>query len=71
VKIFDKFYQTKEKPSTDIKGTGIGLPIVRELVTLHGGRVWAESEPGQGARFIFTLPIKPPQPAQESAETEK
>ncbi len=56
-KIFEKFYQAGEKNSSDIKGTGIGLAIVREIVELHKGKVWVESEKGKGARFIFTLPI--------------
>ena len=56
-KVFDKFYQTKEKNTSGIKGTGIGLAIVKEIVELHKGKVWVESEKGKGARFIFTLPI--------------
>jgi PAS domain S-box-containing protein len=60
VKIFDKFYQTRERPSSDISGTGIGLTIVKEIVELHGGKVWAESEHGNGASFIFTLPMTAP-----------
>jgi len=56
-KVFDKFYQTQERAPTDISGTGIGLAIVKEIVELHGGKVWAESEKGQGAKFIFTLPL--------------
>jgi signal transduction histidine kinase len=59
-KIFDKFYQTRERPSSDICGTGIGLTIVKEIVELHGGKVWAESEHGKGAAFIFTLPLSAP-----------
>ncbi|MGE5309201.1 MAG: ATP-binding protein [Deltaproteobacteria bacterium] len=57
-KIFDKFYQTKQRSSADICGTGIGLAIVREIITLHGGKVWAESDGTNGAKFIFTLPIQ-------------
>jgi PAS domain S-box-containing protein len=57
VKIFEKFYQTKERAPTDISGTGIGLAIVKEIVELHGGKVWAESEKGHGGKFIFTLPL--------------
>jgi len=38
------------------QGTGLGLPLVRELVALHGGRVWLESTPGAGSCFTFTLP---------------
>ncbi|MFH0732323.1 MAG: ATP-binding protein [Candidatus Omnitrophota bacterium] len=56
-KIFDRFYQTGERTLTDISGTGIGLAIAKEIVGLHGGKIWAESEHGQGARFIFTLPL--------------
>ncbi|MFC1806804.1 ATP-binding protein [Candidatus Omnitrophota bacterium] len=57
-KVFDKFYQTGERNFTDISGTGIGLSISKEIVGLHGGRIWVESDEGQGARFIFTLPVK-------------
>lgn len=56
-KVFDKFYQVGERVPTDISGTGIGLAIAKEIVELHGGRIWAESEKGQGAKFIFTLPL--------------
>ncbi len=57
-KVFDKFYQTGERVSTDISGTGIGLSITKEIVELHGGKIWVESEKGRGAEFIFTLPLK-------------
>jgi PAS domain S-box-containing protein len=56
-KVFDKFYQVEERASTDISGTGIGLSIVKEIVELHGGKVWVESEKDKGARFAFTLPL--------------
>jgi two-component system, NtrC family, sensor histidine kinase KinB len=56
-KVFDKFYQAVGKSHSEIIGTGIGLSIAKEIVELHGGRIWAESEQGHGAGFIFTLPL--------------
>lgn len=56
-KVFDKFQQVGERISADIGGTGLGLSIAREIVQLHGGKIWVESEKGQGAKFTFTLPI--------------
>ena len=49
--IFDKF-----KSSTTLKGTGLGLVIVKNIIEAHGGKVWAESKPGQGSTFTFMLP---------------
>jgi NtrC-family two-component system sensor histidine kinase KinB len=57
-KIFDKFFQSGERVSTDISGTGIGLSVSKEIVQLHGGKIWAESERDAGAKFIFTLPVQ-------------
>ncbi|MFA4991398.1 MAG: ATP-binding protein [Candidatus Omnitrophota bacterium] len=54
-RIFDKFYQIGERAPTDISGTGIGLSIAKEIVELHGGEIWAESELYQGARLSFRL----------------
>jgi two-component system sensor histidine kinase KdpD len=55
-RIFDKFHRA---PSTspETPGTGIGLHIVREIVKAHGGHVWVESRPGEGARFSIMLPV--------------
>ena len=54
--LFDRFWQAHR---ADRRGLGLGLAIVRGLVEAHGGRVWVESQPGQGSRFQFTLPKAP------------
>ena len=54
--IFEEFEQTSEGRKTE--GTGLGLPLSRKLVELHGGRLWVESEPGFGSIFRFTLPSR-------------
>jgi signal transduction histidine kinase len=56
-KIFERFYRVDVSRARATGGAGLGLPIVRQLVTAHGGRVWAESTPGAGSTFSFTLPI--------------
>jgi signal transduction histidine kinase len=58
--IFEEFEQTKDGKREE--GTGLGLPLSRKLVELHGGRLWVESELGDGSTFRFTLPVR-----QESA----
>lgn len=56
-KIFDKFYRLDNDVNRKNPGTGLGLSICRALVNLHGGKIWVESEPGQGCRFILSLPL--------------
>jgi signal transduction histidine kinase len=53
-RIFEEFQQVGA--SHQQEGTGLGLALSRRFVELHGGRLWVESEPGQGSTFIFSLP---------------
>lgn len=55
-KLFNKFEQFSRQDGPGIKGTGLGLVICKSLVELHGGKIWAHSEQGQGTTFYFTLP---------------
>ncbi|HWR72294.1 MAG TPA: ATP-binding protein [Nitrospirota bacterium] len=54
--IFDKYRQAGEAGSGSLKGTGLGLAIVKHIIQAHGGKVWAESDPGHGSVFTFILP---------------
>jgi len=57
-KIFERFYRADQEIVNQQTGTGLGLPIARSLVELHGGRLWLESELGVGSTFSFTLPAQ-------------
>ena len=55
--IFEKFRQAGDTLTAKPHGTGLGLPISRQIVEHFGGRMWVDSELGQGATFSFTLPV--------------
>ncbi|MGQ9555740.1 MAG: ATP-binding protein [Anaerolineae bacterium] len=67
-KVFLEFYQVDGSLQRRHGGTGLGLAICKQFVTLHGGRIWAESVVGQGSAFHFTLPLpgKTTGPVQQS-----
>lgn len=55
--VFERLYQDPNAQDNSRKGLGLGLFIAKELVGLHGGRIWVASEPGHGSTFSFTLPL--------------
>jgi PAS domain S-box-containing protein len=56
-KLFDRFYQVGGQKGRSLEGSGIGLALVREIVSLHGGNVEVKSEPGRGSSFIVRIPF--------------
>jgi len=62
-KLFQKFVQGKGAQG----GTGLGLVICKELIEMHKGRIWFESEEGKGSKFIFLMPVKIPDPTDKEA----
>ena len=59
-KVFGRFYQIGQAGMQKTQGTGLGLAISKALVEMHGGKIWAESEPDKGSTFSFTLPAEQP-----------
>lgn len=55
--LFSEFYRAKNAKELNIKGTGLGLAIVKQIIEKAGGKIWAESEIGNGSKFTFVLPI--------------
>jgi signal transduction histidine kinase len=60
-RIFSRFYQVEDKSERSARGSGLGLHIAQRIVKGHHGRIWAESEAGQGSTFCFTLPVTEPE----------
>jgi len=57
ITIFEKFQQATTGGSPPVHGTGLGLAITKQIITHHGGKIWAESKSGHGSTFIFVLPV--------------
>jgi len=56
-RIFDRYARIDPTATRHLRGSGIALPIVRQIAVLHGGRAWAESTPGTGSTFHVTIPV--------------
>jgi len=70
-RIFAEFYQVDGDAHGVHPGTGLGLPLTRRLIELHGGRITVKSELGKGAVFTFTVPLRGHEPRAEDAPTQR
>ena len=56
-RLFQEFQQADNAVTKKKGGTGLGLAISKRIIEMHGGRIWVESQPGQGSTFTFALPV--------------
>jgi signal transduction histidine kinase len=59
-RLFEKFFRAESGLGRHVVGSGLGLPIAQTIVESHGGRIWAESQVGEGSTLYFTLPLEAP-----------
>jgi signal transduction histidine kinase len=56
-RVFDEFHQVDNSTTKAKGGTGLGLAIAKQIIDLHGGKIWLDSKPGQGSTFTISLPV--------------
>ncbi len=57
IPLFDRYFRVKSPTGYHVAGTGLGLPVARAIVEAHGGRIWAQSQMGEGTTLSFSLPL--------------
>ena len=57
-RVFDRFHRASTTATTNAQGAGLGLYLTRAVIEAHHGRIWVDSNPGQGAAFHFSLPLE-------------
>lgn len=57
-RVFDRFYRSRDDAKRRIEGSGLGLAITQAIIHKHRGRIWLESQPGEGSVFWFTIPLR-------------
>jgi signal transduction histidine kinase len=68
-RLFTEFYRVENELNKNVKGTGLGLALVRNIITAHQGRIWVTSEPNVKTTFHFSIPFEPSKPEiQENKE---
>jgi signal transduction histidine kinase/ActR/RegA family two-component response regulator len=72
-KVFQRFYRVNNPMVNAVSGTGLGLPIAKMLVEMHGGKMWVESAMGKGSAFTFVLPVHAaaPEPPPEEKQAQR
>ena len=68
--LFTRYQWSANNPTTKVMGTGLGLPMARQIVEMHGGRIWFESKAGSGSEFLFSLPVQTNRPASRKLQPE-
>jgi Signal transduction histidine kinase len=56
--LFARYQSNADNPTSKVMGTGLGLPMARQIVEMHGGRIWFESKAGVGSEFFFSVPMQ-------------
>jgi signal transduction histidine kinase len=59
-RLFGRYERFEDKSKTKIIGTGLGLAITRQIIEMHGGKIWVDSAAGSGSEFHFTVPVQVP-----------